>query len=98
MFTDSELYNCWTGGTGPTSEELRRYDALEVNACRDVSEEEDEGTWYEKCDPADAEIWSVYLHLKTGGVDCLTDCATRERATDIANHLGTKWSMPVTYR
>ncbi|CTQ45713.1 hypothetical protein [Roseibium aggregatum] len=93
--TNAVLYNCWPGEREPTAEELSIYDTLELNCVRDVSEEDQEGTQFEPCEPEDAELWSVYLHLKAGGVDALTDCRTREEAVIVIEYLADRWGMPV---
>lgn len=41
----------------------------------------------EVCQPAEAEFWSVYGHLTTGGVDCLCDFDDRSAAVVMVNEL-----------
>jgi hypothetical protein len=60
------------------------YDAVEMNPVRGSDEE-----GYEPCDDNDPDIvmWSVYLHLKEGGVECVADCPDEDTATFIAGAL-----------
>lgn len=112
VFTDAELFNCWSGGKGPTREEVARFDWLEVGGCRDVHSEEgwteEErarfGTCVEGCDDADAQFWSVYGHYRPtdthAGCECITDgpAGDKARAWAIAEHLGQLWGLPVKAR
>ena len=34
----------------------------------------------EQCKPEEASFWSVYGHLKTGGLECLQDCVNEKTA------------------
>lgn len=95
-FTPADLFNCWSGGVSPTPEEVAAWDWLEVRGVCNVSETEDE-TWFETCDDADAEMWSVYGRLKVGGCECITDGPEGDQAAAIAvaEHLGRLWGLPV---
>jgi hypothetical protein len=48
------------------------YSASEIHGVRDVTAGEDAGT-IEPCGDAEADYFSVYLHLKEGGVDCIAN-------------------------
>ena len=104
VFTDSELFNCWTGGKPPTAEEVARFDWLEVGGVRDVSLPFDDGTIFEACDDADAEMWSVYGRYRPtethAGCECITDGppGNMARAMAIAEYLGELWGLPVKRR
>ncbi|MEN8179881.1 MAG: hypothetical protein ABFS39_14865 [Pseudomonadota bacterium] len=38
-------------------------------------------------DPDDAQFWSVYGHLRKGGVECIEDFDTEAEGLSAANHL-----------
>lgn len=69
------------------------YDAVEVAPVRRCDTEpgedwtEDDG--YEQCERDDSDIamWSVYLHLVEGGVECVADCPDEGCAIVIAGAL-----------
>ncbi|EEE42868.1 hypothetical protein [Roseibium alexandrii] len=92
MTLTPDMYNCWPGGQEPTAEEIQSCDALEIHPLLNASETDDE-TWYEPCDRDDAEIWGVYLHLKEGGIESLTDCQTEADALLIGNALAGIWDL-----
>ena len=96
-FTDADLFNCWTGGIEPSTEERARWRGLEVHGVRDVSEPGEDGTQWDACDDADAEMWSVYGLLKEGGCECITDgpAGDRVRTMQIADHLARRWGLKV---
>jgi hypothetical protein len=66
--------------------DLSLYDAIEVSPVTGADE-----IGYEVCgeDEPDIAMWSVYLHLKEGGVECIADCATKHDAYFIAQALHT---------
>lgn len=59
---------------------MRRFDAMELHACVELEDEHGE----KFIEQADEEItpmmFSVYGHLKSGGISCLEDFATHEAA------------------
>jgi hypothetical protein len=57
---------------------LDHYDGVEVAPCREVGAGAQADV--ERCQPADASFWSVYLHLALGGVDCVGDMPTKDEA------------------
>ena len=66
---------------------MSRYDATEVHPIHvDEDGNENNCTGNEE----DANQWSVMLHLKEGGIDCLCDCETEEDAIYIANCIDAK--------
>jgi hypothetical protein len=71
-----------------TSYDLTKFDAIEVNPVAGWVDE-DGDTNCNVCDEDDPnlEMWSVYLHLKEGGVEWIADCATKEDAYLIAEAL-----------
>lgn len=58
-------------------------DSFEVHPCTEINEEGD----VEQCEPKDAQFWSVYVHYKGGGLDCIADCDTEGLANDVVNFL-----------
>ena len=74
------------------------FDALEIHPIRDTSwndaeqgprpfDSEDNETWCEPCAPEEAHFWSIYGHLRTGGVDYFEDFATEAEARALAQRL-----------
>ncbi len=53
------------------------YDEVEVHPCT-----KDENGNFEQCEPNDPEpaVWSSYLHLKVGGIECVADFANEKEA------------------
>lgn len=47
----------------------------------------DNDSWCETCDRDKAHFWSVFGHLKTGGLTCFEDFATEAEATAFADKL-----------
>lgn len=66
--------------------DMSLYDATEITPCAiDFYDPDDpKKQSVEPCEPEDADMWSVYLHLKEGGVECIADCATEEDAIFVA--------------
>tara|TARA_R110002074_G_scaffold2978_3_gene16386 strand:+ start:58 stop:351 length:294 start_codon:yes stop_codon:yes gene_type:complete len=76
-----------------------QFDALEIHP---VCEDEAEGFSEIAADEAHATYWSVYGHLTTGGVDCITDVSTfslafaaAEKMAELAAKEGT--TLKITY-
>ena len=79
--------------------EIQKFDAIEVHPVCDLNwNDEEEGlrpfrgdpereTHCEQCQPHEAHFWSVYGHLKEGGLECFEDFATREEAETFAEKL-----------
>lgn len=59
------------------------YDALEVHP---VCYLEEYDCW-EQCDPDEAEMWSLYGHLNTGGLECIGDFKSLEAAEEVRRRL-----------
>lgn len=74
------IFNNCPGGTEP---EWSLYDGLEIYPCRDVSDSGDESE-IEQCEPPQAQFWTVYGHLKAGGLEALHDSPTEQDAESIA--------------
>ena len=65
------------------------YDGTEVHGCLNAFAYRDpsEGTCWETCDDADAEIFSVYLHHPDHGLDCVGDFTLKADAEAYAAEL-----------
>lgn len=59
-------------------EQVGPFDGFEIHPCRIFSSGDHE--LVEQCDTEEAEFWSVYIHLKEGGLSCIADCNSREEA------------------
>lgn len=62
------------------------YDGLEIHPVREAFFE-DRSSYCKPCTPDEAQFWSVYGHLKSGGVDCIEDFASEEDARAFARQL-----------
>ena len=72
-----------------------RFDAIEVHYVCEFSD--CEGSSYEKleCDPATPSTFSVYAHLKVGGIDCSGDFSQRSDALAYGSELANTHQWPV---
>lgn len=71
------------------------YDALEIHGVRNrYSENDPRGTNFE-IDEANPEMYSVYVHLKVGGVDAVGDFGRYERARQYASRLSADYGWPI---
>lgn len=61
------------------------FDAIEIHPVRDLfkGEPEEKGTCFVKCEPEDAELWSVYIHAPNNGWECIADCDTLTEAEQV---------------
>lgn len=58
--------------------EIRNYDGLEIHPVHEMTD--DTGFQFcEQCGPHEAHFWSVYGHMKEGGVMCFEDFETEEK-------------------
>lgn len=62
------------------------YDAVEIMPVTDLDRDIPERVGYEStmevCEAGQEDLWSVYLHFKSGGVDCISDHNTEDEAAD----------------
>lgn len=91
----NELFNQAHGNLGEIYEPqlpLSQYDAIEVNAVH-----AEDGICEVTFAVEKADFWSVYFHLRSGGVECVADFPAehRELADNYANHVSrhTGWSI-----
>lgn len=81
-FEPSELFNCCTDLIGPN---WSLFAALEIDGCVDVAEEGRDDSYVVGGVVRDeAEFFTVYGHLITGGCEAVTDCSTLDLAEAVA--------------
>ena len=68
-------------------QEILDYDGLEVWPVYEETDATTGDSYCEVCKPEDAHFWSVYGHLKEGGMTCFEDFATKEEAIAFAEKL-----------
>lgn len=83
------LFNCCTDNREP---DWKQFDWLETGGC---VEDKEEGITHGGIDDAEAEFWTVYAHLKVGGVEAITDCKTRAEVDAVAEQLSVLSKLPV---
>lgn len=67
------------------------FDAIEISGVEDLG-----NGIVEVSDKPD--FWSVYLHMKEGGVQCVGDFTRLENAKDYAESLSKKYGWEITYQ
>ena len=77
--------------------EIPSFDGLEIHPVRELIDEEDGSGYCEQCAPDEAHFWSVYGHLRSGGVLCLEDFATEAEARAFARRLLDAWPNLQTF-
>jgi len=72
------------------------YDALEVHAVKDLNADDPcrDDTYCEVCQRSEADFFSVYGHLKEGGVECLFDFPTELEAVAKGEELSEEHCLP----
>lgn len=76
------LFNCCAGGVAP---DWSQFDALEIGGCiNDADEGDEETNIVGGIERDQAEFFTVYGHLKTGGVEAITDVPSYQGAENIA--------------
>ncbi|KVD68733.1 hypothetical protein WI88_32765 [Burkholderia ubonensis] len=65
------------------------FDAIEISGCIERN------AFVERCAAAHADFFSVYLHYRDGGADCVGDFATIERARAYAGQIRDAFGWPV---
>lgn len=69
------------------------FDALEISPVK--TEELKKGhTTCTACPPEEADMWSIYGHLKEGGVQCLLDIEDESDARELANQIARAADLP----
>ena len=62
-------------------------DALEIHPCAIVGRDGVDGDIVEPCEPESADFWTVFGHLRTGGLETFQDFPTEEEATAFHDRL-----------
>lgn len=71
------------------------YDAIEIQGVRNLYDEGDpRGTCIE-VDTENPQFYAVYIHLKSGGCECVGDMGTQALANVYANELSAKYGWPI---
>lgn len=70
------------------------YDAVEVHGVRNLASDTDDGTCYE-IDNLNPTSFSVYVHLKEGGLDCVGDFSKYDDAAKYGAEVGAGYGWPV---
>lgn len=70
---------------------IHAFDGLEIHPVRELTDETDGTRYCEQCTPQEAQFWSVYGHLREGGVLCLEDFETEAAARRYAHNLLADW-------
>lgn len=63
---------------------LKVFDNYEINPCRRFEEPDSPGRFYfEPCEPAEADVWTLYGHIDGQGVEAIGDFPTAADAEEI---------------
>lgn len=68
-------------------ETIHNYDGLELSPVAEYEDKQGDKFCERVDDPNEAQFWSVYGHLREGGVECLEDFYTEQEAAEFANTL-----------
>ena len=77
---------------GTTQEE---FDALEVHGVRNVRTPAGENVGIREVDDVNPELFSVYVHFRAGGVECVGDHGTLHLALKYARELANRFGCPI---
>ena len=80
----------------PTDEIFQKFDNYEIGAC--VLLNPGDITLFDRCDADNPDIafWSVFGHLKAGGLECISDHKTFEEAREFMETLPLMPLTPIT--
>jgi hypothetical protein len=73
---------------------VQQYDAVEVHGVRNFASGTDSGTCYE-IDNITPTSFSVYVHLKEGGLDCVGDFGKYDDAVQYSAEVSAEYGWPV---
>ncbi len=63
---------------------MKLFDNYEISPCRRYEEQDSPGKFYfEVCQPEEADVWTLYGHVKGEGVQAVGDFANREHAEKV---------------
>lgn len=79
-----------------TDEVFKKFDNYEIMPCVFINQS-DTGNIYESCniESEDIAIWCVFGHLKTGGLECISDHSTYNEAKKFMKSLPKMAFSPV---
>jgi hypothetical protein len=60
------------------------WDSVEYYPVRKV-----DGQAIEQCEEGEEDFWSVYVHLTSGGLSCVADVPTKEKARELSDLIAT---------
>lgn len=80
----------------PTDKLFQKFDNYEIGAC--VLLHSHDPIQFDRCDADDPDIafWSVFGHLKTSGLECISDHETFEEAKEFMETLPPMPLTPIT--
>jgi len=80
----------------PTNAIFQNFDNYEIGAC--VLLNPSDPTRFDRCDADNPDIafWSVFGHLKTGGLECISDHETYDEAIEFMETLPPMPHTPIT--
>lgn len=65
----------------PVSENFDGYEVWPLkNVASEVPDWNDSEPFWEQCEPEEAEVWGVFGHINTGGIDSICDCKNESTA------------------
>jgi hypothetical protein len=87
-------YEVYTADTGhsrsilgelpPPSGNLTRFDDYEISPCQRFEEPDSPGRFYfEVCEPAEADVWTLYGHIPGQGVEAIGDFNNFDHAAEV---------------
>ncbi|QDV34955.1 hypothetical protein [Tautonia plasticadhaerens] len=63
---------------------MKVFDNYEISPCRRYEEPDKPGHFYfEVCERAEADCWTLYGHIDGEGVEAIADCQTEQQAQDL---------------
>ena len=63
---------------------MKTFDNYEIHPCKRYEAPDSPGqSFIEQCEPADADVWTLYGHIDGEGVQAIGDFATREHAEEV---------------
>jgi hypothetical protein len=67
---------------------MNTYDNYEISPCRRFEEPDTPGKFYfEVCEPAEADVWTLYGHIDGEGVEAIGDFSTRKAAEQVYSRI-----------
>ena len=77
---------------------MKVFDNYEISPCKRFEEPDSSGKFYfEVCEPAEADVWTLYGHINGEGAQAIGDFATREHAEEVYSCI-TGQPFPASYQ